>query len=68
MISSPTCVRVTIQGSGFRVQGSGFRVQGSGFMAQDLAFTVQGSEAGSYLRLIDFCMYRHAPREHHRRG
>jgi len=37
------------------VQGLGFRVWGIGFRAQGLGFAWgSGSEAGSYLRLIDF--------------
>ena len=52
-------------GSGFRVQGSGCRVQGSGCRVQGSGCRVHGSgfrslcggtEAGSYLRLIDSCI------------
>ena len=56
-----------VQGSEFRAQGSGLRVQGSGFRAQGPGFRVRFqfendyfteicsvSEAGSYLRLVDF--------------
>ena len=49
-----------VQGSGFRIQGSGFRVQGSGFRVQGAGcragFKCSGSEAGSCLRPIDFCI------------
>ena len=61
-----------VQGSGFSVQGSGFRVQGLGLSVewhrgaehldaehvQNNYFTemCSGSEAGSYLRRIDFCI------------
>ena len=55
----------------FRVQGSGFRVQGPGFRFQGLGFRYQfknncfiemcsGSEARSYVRLIDF-VYHSTP-------
>ena len=60
-----------VQGSGFRVQGSGFKFQRSGFRAQDCCkglsrsevwvaprgnMHTDGSEEGSYVRLIDFCI------------
>ena len=35
---------------------SGFGVWGSGFIVLGVGFGMQGSEAGSHLRLIDFCI------------
>jgi len=58
-----------VQGAGFRVQGSRFMVQGSGSRVEGLAVGMGsqyknncfaemriGSEAGSFLRLIDLCI------------
>ena len=45
-----------VRGPGFGVRGPGFGVRSSGSGFRVLSFGVEGSEEGSYLRLIDFCI------------